>query len=847
MTNINFPSTGGTSGVTWSVGSCVGEKEVKFTIPLSARTWLSISPDSGVTSGNSTVSAITNSSGSRRDTYIDVILNDSVCTTKQISVSQIACPGDCNSFGIAASASTFTLPSGVTDVGYVVTPFTILEGCDSENISFVTTEGNVELKTGTTNNIKNIQIKTRIPENSSHSVLNSTVKVKYGTYECCTLNFKQNGTIPCDCDVVKYYFDSNKRTFPLSGSGGAYVEIASGTTGGCGRMSALTNSSVSSIITDMETEYPSQDTFVFKAKLSSSTHTVTAAYDIAFIDSDGSVIYSCSDADWIKLTPTPCDCEDYSSSIEVLFSRRNLGEKEIYYYLTTENPKKIRVEYEIGGENYVDFYMEDFDSTNTSTKVVVIPYEGGRFLLKKSSWGTKDCEYVSVHHTTENWAKIVRRMDGFGDYYFEIELDDNSSNTTRECYLYFNYLIDCNDDYIYEVIGTTYDDSEIVTNVLPKGRICKTVRIKIEQLPINYCSCEYANAYVEIGNQLSAVCDIIDASYFNSPSSVVPTTIGSNVINVIEDYDKYEQGYIAIFNNTNYNRSCGELIISGECMTASSEYGGYYYVLPNVTSQVKICPIGTSVGAYVWNGSQSVFETCCPLKPSGNIMILTDWRTCERFYANMNALFDMFNMTIEGNYRTDSTFMHEMYLKDPWLSDKLECVTCTISGTPATYTWMRTENAVNEKYKVDIDINRSASTRIGYYKYQITIDGTTCSTEPIRVESEPVGPPIVNCKCWNMNFNHNFIVADGTVFNSNAGDVTFGTASVNEECYDLIAYSDNTFITPRIENGTIIVNIGANTTGTYVSCRLDIIVFRNGEEAISCDDHFVTIGFGVNP
>lgn len=483
MATLNFSGAGGQKSITWEVGSCSmeGTKKPIFSVsPASASSWCVLTDIYPILNQvNINVSASTTD----RTATIKVSFNGQECTSKEISVVQTACAGDCTSFSIPSIPSdqkfsyTIYIPSGGTAANSVVVPFTIVGGCNSSDISFERIDGNVYLKTGVTSNINVIQYSSAVPANQTEQSINSSVKVKFGSNHCYTLNFVQSGLLPCTCDGIMYFFDDVQTMYPYAGSSGQRVDIAKGSTHGCGTLSGVSSNSM--YVGGIDCDYVG-DNFTFSTIVDRNTGTtdIVGTINLYFFDRNG-VDMQCGATLDIVQTRNFCGCNSsghYSIDID-----------DMTYFLTGPGSDE-----NIGWINL-------YDRPDTGL-TIVIPADTSDGTIKVSeAYGTnRNCFVAVPYSASANWVyKKIEEYVGF-DYPFFI-FEPNTSSTSRYSQITFNvyssaslqgnskyfskYNCDSKPSWYYGTDVCDFEKSFI-------GKKCTPISVRVRQLGVGECPCE---------------------------------------------------------------------------------------------------------------------------------------------------------------------------------------------------------------------------------------------------------------------------------------------------------------------------------------------------------------------
>lgn len=145
MTNVIFPSSGGTIVLNYSLDNCSSSESVVIFEPQ--ENWYSFQQDSQ----NGTVTLIASAASDNRSGSITVSVNGSDCTLSTIVIQQdkeTVC--DCNSFlsgGVSTISVNYIIPSSGVSSGEVIGHY-FLDGCSDSSISFGSSELDLSASNG---------------------------------------------------------------------------------------------------------------------------------------------------------------------------------------------------------------------------------------------------------------------------------------------------------------------------------------------------------------------------------------------------------------------------------------------------------------------------------------------------------------------------------------------------------------------------------------------------------------------------------------------------------------------------------------------------------------------------
>lgn len=244
MTNINFPSSGGSSVLSYVISDCLGADSISF---VASDNWYSLVHD--ISARTVTITVQSSLSDSARTSDIIVSINGNSCPSKNVVIIQDGLlPCDCNSF-VDFSQLLFEIDASGMTSGTVVGTYSLLgSNCDDEDISFdvsVITPESGQYYGGSFDLVAingNIILASDVIANLNSGMTTFDVDIYYGDSKCRSFSVVQDGTeVTCDCTYKELLLKKAHQYFsnqPYSSSNHSYtpltnVLIASGSTA-CG-------------------------------------------------------------------------------------------------------------------------------------------------------------------------------------------------------------------------------------------------------------------------------------------------------------------------------------------------------------------------------------------------------------------------------------------------------------------------------------------------------------------------------------------------------------------------------------------------------------------------------------
>lgn len=247
MTNINFPSSGGSSILNYAISECSGSAVLTFE---PSDNWYTVNHDT--LAHTITIATPSTSSSSYRSSDIVVKLNGSGCTSQRIVVRQDGLgPCDCNSL-TNIDISLYEIPASGVSSGTVIGTYTLLgSNCDETEINFyvtITSPGYFGGHFDLVAENGELILVSDVIDNPYEDIIEYDVDIYYDDDKCRSFSVVQDGTeVTCDCDYAEmllrkqYQYFSNHpyNSASTSGKSCTYltnVLIASGSTA-CGNFS----------------------------------------------------------------------------------------------------------------------------------------------------------------------------------------------------------------------------------------------------------------------------------------------------------------------------------------------------------------------------------------------------------------------------------------------------------------------------------------------------------------------------------------------------------------------------------------------------------------------------------
>lgn len=173
--------------------------------------------------------------------------DDTTECSSSINIEQAGIACSCDNLSIPSTIDS--IPSDGMSVNDELGTYTITNNCNKASYTAILVEDEVGTQytvelDGNSSGI--VRLKTAIPKaERDDETKHFTLKFFYNGVHCDKLDIPlEQISIPCSCKSINYFVRSLKITFPLSGTGENYVDVASGNTFGCGYLSAVTTNAL---------------------------------------------------------------------------------------------------------------------------------------------------------------------------------------------------------------------------------------------------------------------------------------------------------------------------------------------------------------------------------------------------------------------------------------------------------------------------------------------------------------------------------------------------------------------------------------------------------------------------
>lgn len=217
MTNINFPSSGGSSVLSYVISDCLGADSISF---VASDNWYSLVHD--ISARTVTITVQSSLSDSARTSDIIVSINGNSCPSKNVVIIQDGLlPCDCNSF-VDFSQLLFEIDASGMTSGTVVGTYSLLgSNCDDEDISFdvsVITPESGQYYGGSFDLVAingNIILASDVIANLNSGITTFDVDIYYGDSKCRSFSVVQDGTeVTCECgEHIEYLISKYHQYF----------------------------------------------------------------------------------------------------------------------------------------------------------------------------------------------------------------------------------------------------------------------------------------------------------------------------------------------------------------------------------------------------------------------------------------------------------------------------------------------------------------------------------------------------------------------------------------------------------------------------------------------------------
>ena len=198
MTNINFPSSGGSSVLDYTISECSGDAIITF---VPSDNWYTVQHNSAAKTV--LITAQSTSDEMYRTSDIIVNMNSSSCTTITVGQDGLT-PCNCNAL-TNIDISLYEIPASGESSGTVVGTYTLVGGnCSDANISFVSTVDTGGQYYGGAFDLVaengEIILVSDVIDNPYEDMIEFYVDVYYGEKQCSSFSIVQDGTeVTCDC------------------------------------------------------------------------------------------------------------------------------------------------------------------------------------------------------------------------------------------------------------------------------------------------------------------------------------------------------------------------------------------------------------------------------------------------------------------------------------------------------------------------------------------------------------------------------------------------------------------------------------------------------------------------